>query len=77
MNGTLCLASHVDLTNCELISMYLLKMKTGYELLLYVHLGILLQDIDTKVISTVMGYKNYYTNSLIFNTLILRIYMSD
>ena len=43
-------------------------MKTGYELLLYVHLGILLQDIDTKVISTVMGYKNYYPNSLIFNT---------
>ena len=43
-------------------------MKTGYKILLYVHLGLLLQDIDTKVISTVMVYKNYYTNSLIFNT---------
>ena len=60
--------SHVDLTNCELISIYLLKIKTGYKILLYVHLGLLLQDIDTKVISTVMVYKNYYINSLIFNT---------
>ena len=37
------------------------------ELTDYAYLEFLLQQVDTKVISNVMGYKHYYTHFLIFN----------